>query len=264
MIEDIEFIKKHFSYDPETGIFRWISKRKGVNVGDVAGGLSPEGFIAIPVNTKAWKAGAVAYVFISGSTCPDGYIVAHKDGDRTNCRASNIEICKKAESWSFKDMIDYNPNTGNFSWRHRFSPNGRPLTGAPGWPTNQGYVRIASGGVEIQAHRLAYRIMMGCDVPDGQEIDHINGDRSDNRWCNLRVVSRTQNNMNAKVKSNNSSGFTGVSYDKRRDSWAAEIKINKRKIFLGRFATLEEAVDSRRKAEIEHFGEYSFKKSRGI
>lgn len=260
----VDWIFKNLSYNSEEGIFTRISPTRGARVGELAGGISEEGFIRIRVNGENWRGGPIAYVFISGHTCPDGYIVAHKDGDRANCRAENIEICKKADSWSFRDMIEYDPNSGEFSWKSKFSPIGKPLVGTPGWLTNEGYLRISSGGEQIQAHRLAYRIMTGHDVPSGMEIDHKNGKRLDNRWCNLRVVSRTQNNMNAKIRSTNASGITGVSYDKKRCRWSAEIKINKRKIFLGRFDTLEEAAEARRKAEIEHFGEYSLKESRGI
>jgi len=199
---------------------------------------------------------------MTGELPPKNAVIFHRNGDRTDCRWSNIEIAKKSPSWDFKDMIDYDPDTGEFSWRYKFSPSGRPLVGSPGWVTNHGYVRVSTNGKEIQGHRLAYRMMVGDDVPKGMEIDHINGDRSDNRWQNLRVVSRTQNNMNARLRADNKSGVKGVYYDKSRGLWAAEIKMSGKRHALGRFGTLEEAKHARGMAEEELFGEFSYSKSR--
>lgn len=55
----------------------------------------------------------------------------------------------------------------------------------------------------------------------------------------------------------------GVTFDKRRGKWAAEIRVNNRKIFLGRFDTIDEAAEKRKRAESEMFGEYSYERSRG-
>lgn len=104
--------------------------------------------------------------------------------------------------------------------------------------------------------------------PKGQLVDHIvhkkTGEHNyDNRKSNLRIVNKSQNGMNSTIKKNNTSGMTGVSYDKKRSGWVAQIKkgsIQKSKTFK----TFEEAVAMRKQWEEELFGEYSFDNSQAI
>lgn len=87
-------------------------------------------------------------------------------------------------------------------------------------------------------------------------VDHINRDRLDNRRCNLRICTDQQNSFNQSIRCTNTSGASGVWYDKRTSKWAAEIMINGKKKWLGRFKTKEEAIQARQQAEIDYFGEY--------
>ena len=87
-------------------------------------------------------------------------------------------------------------------------------------------------------------------------VDHINGDPLDNRKCNLRVVTQAENLLNKEILSNNTSGFLGVWFDENRSLWAAEIKIEKKKCYLGRYKSRADAVYARYLAERELFGEY--------
>lgn len=260
-----ETLRRLIRYNQESGIFVWKeSRRKKVLPGDVAGTNHPEGFLLLTVDGCQLKGAEAAWMYMTGETPPPWAVLAHKDGNRLNCKWANIEIVRKSPSWDWSDMIDYDPESGKFSWRYRFGPAGKPLQGEPGWLTKQGYIRIASGGKEIQAHRLAHRFMTGGDVPQGMDIDHINGDRSDNRWRNLRVVTRTQNLMNSTIRPDNKSGVKGVYWDSRRQLWQAEIKVAGKREHLGRFPTIEEAAAARREAEKRLFGEYSFSESRKI
>lgn len=84
-------------------------------------------------------------------------------------------------------------------------------------------------------------------IPEGYEIDHMNGIRSDNRIENLRLVSRSINNKNKKMQSNNTSGFTGVVFVKRRGKWNARVKENGIQKNLGSFSTAIEANEAREK-----------------
>jgi hypothetical protein len=86
------------------------------------------------------------------------------------------------------------------------------------------------------------------DFPEDQ-IDHINGVRSDNRWCNLRAVSRQENAKNKRTPSDNSSGVIGVCWDRREKKWRAEIQSGKVKHALGHFPEFSDAVAARKKAE---------------
>ena len=99
-----------------------------------------------------------------------------------------------------------------------------------------------------------HRLIMDC--PDDMIVDHINHDRFDNRKSNLRVCTRHQNNMNKSKQYNNTSGITGVYLYKPNNKWTAKIQINSRSINLGYFNTKEEAIEARKQAEIEYFGEY--------
>lgn len=91
-----------------------------------------------------------------------------------------------------------------------------------------------------------HRLVMG--DPSGLVIDHINGDGLDNRKENLRAVRHQQNIHNTKPPKNNSSGYKGVSFDKTRNKWQAKITFNRKQLHLGRFDTIEEAVEAYDKA----------------
>jgi len=92
----------------------------------------------------------------------------------------------------------------------------------------------------MYTHRAIW-IMHHGKIPVGMVIDHINGDRSDNRIENLRVCTRAENNQNTRLRANNTSGTKGVWWDKHSKSWRVSIFKNKQKHDLGRFSSLEEA-----------------------
>lgn len=87
-------------------------------------------------------------------------------------------------------------------------------------------------------------------------IDHINGNKLDNRKCNLRIIDRKYNNMNLSIAKNNTSGVTGVSFNKKFNKWKSEIQVNRRRIFLGWYDKIDDAIKIRKEAEIKYFGSY--------
>ena len=104
-----------------------------------------------------------------------------------------------------------------------------------------------------------HRLIM--DMPDiSFDIDHRHGDetRNDNRKSNIRVVTKSQNSMNKKILKNNTSGVTGVGWDKESRKWIAYIAINKKQLTLGRFSNFEDAVSARKVAEKKYFGEFRY------
>lgn len=125
------------------------------------------------------------------------------------------------------------------------------------WYENEdGYLMSRINNKLIRLHRF---IM---SVEDSKVlIDHINHNTLDNRKNNLRVVTRSQNNMNKELSDNNNSGVTGVIWDKSRMKWMAYITINYNRKHLGYFDEFEDAVKSRKEAEEEYFGEYSYDNS---
>jgi len=99
-------------------------------------------------------------------------------------------------------------------------------------------------------HRLAFLYMEGSFPSD--DVDHINGNGTDNRWINLRSVKRVENARNVKLLSSNTSGHAGVGWDVHRNKWRARITVNNKTKHLGRFDRIQEAVDARKHAEIEY------------
>lgn len=111
----------------------------------------------------------------------------------------------------------------------------------------------------IRMHRLIVNVSSKKD-----EIDHINNNKKDNRKCNLRIVTRSQNGMNRGLQSNNKTGVTGVTFYEPYDKWNSQIALNGRHINLGYFSDFEDAVKARKEAEEKYFGEYSYDNSQKI
>lgn len=113
-----------------------------------------------------------------------------------------------------------------------------------------GYRVLYTSRGMIKAHRAAWLLGHG-EVPDGP-IDHINGDPSDNRLDNLRVVTQSENMRNASLYSNNKSGLPGVRWRDDKGKWVASIKIDGRHRGLGSFPDFFSACCARKSAELEH------------
>ena len=111
----------------------------------------------------------------------------------------------------------------------------------------------------IRMHRLIINVSGKKD-----EIDHINNNKKDNRKCNLRIVTRSQNGMNRGVQSNNKTGVTGVTFYEPYDKWNSQIALNGKHINLGYFSDFEDAVKARKEAEEKYFREYSYDNSQKI
>jgi hypothetical protein len=109
-----------------------------------------------------------------------------------------------------------------------------------------------SGAKQINFY--LHRAIMG--NPAGIEVDHINGDGLDNRRCNLRAATRSQNAQNTRVRSDNTSGVKGVWWDSARRKWASEIRVRGRKLFLGRHNDLESACEAYAYASEKFHGEF--------
>jgi hypothetical protein len=136
---------------------------------------------------------------------------------------------------NLKDVLHYDPETGNFT-RLKNKGSKSPSVGT----LLNGYLRIGVGQKIYAAHRLAWLYMTG-SFPSGQ-IDHINGNKLDNRFVNLRVATASENKQNMrKARRGSRSGLIGASWHTQSQKWRAAIQIDGKKKHLGYFNTAEEA-----------------------
>lgn len=156
-----------------------------------------------------------------------------------------------------RSILDYNPETGEFRWKVvRRSAHGRTKVGGiAGFVRADGYVFIGVDGKAHMAQRLAWLWVTG-EWPAGP-IDHINRERADNRWVNLRSATKAENNRNKSRRSDNLSGVTGVSYDAERAKWTARLRVGGKYLMLGRFARFDDAIAARLDAERKHYAEFA-------
>jgi hypothetical protein len=140
---------------------------------------------------------------------------------------------------TLRSLLDYEPDTRIFRWR--VQPNNRVKVGAAaGYINDRGYIRIMVNGTFFKAHRLAWLHFHGMWPQD--QIDHINGDKRDNRIRNLRDVSTSINAQNiTRPRRDNTSGYRGVSWHKKNKHWHAQIRANGQKHHIGFFDTPEAA-----------------------
>lgn len=147
-----------------------------------------------------------------------------------------------------KQLIHYDPETGDFTWKvNRGKAAPGKLAGHICFKNTKQYRIIGVNGRIDRAHRLAWLYMTGSWPTD--EIDHINGDGTDNRWVNLRQVDRQENCRNMRIHNHNTSGVAGVSWRHQRSSWRAYIMIDNKQKNLGHFTDFFEAVCARKSAE---------------
>jgi hypothetical protein len=135
-------------------------------------------------------------------------------------------------------QFDYNPETGLF-FRKKKTSNNACVTKPSGWDNKSGYIKLCINNKQQFAHRMAWLYVYG-ELPD-KDVDHINGNRSDNRICNLRITNRSENMQNTEKFKTNTSGFKGVTWLKKEKKWLAQITKNYQHFNIGVFETAEQA-----------------------
>ena len=151
--------------------------------------------------------------------------------------------------WLPRDRTGFNSEGSFKRWNYLYA--GRPAF------TNinpHGYAHTKVWGVRYLAHRVAWVIHYG--VGADLWIDHINGNRADNRIYNLREVTPAQNGFNRAENKNNKCGLKGVTFHPRNSKWQARIRVGDKKVSLGYFHTKEDAHDAYIRAAMEFHGDY--------
>ena len=175
----------------------------------------------------------------------------------------------RADSVTFLDeirnRIAYDPDSGVLTWLDVSPKYFATLNAWSTWRTRfagktagflrkDGYIKIT---VTLRGEKrafLAHRVAWLLEHNRWPEnfIDHVNGERSDNRLCNLRSVDRQGNQRNQKRRSNNATGVLGVSWSKHANAWLARITFNGRQKNLGYYKDFNTAVAVRKHAEVLH------------
>lgn len=168
---------------------------------------------------------------------------------------SSTNAINHADPKFMGEIFDYNPDTGILK---------RKKTGAVAGRKNKpgGHLRTWVLGREVLVHRIAFAIFYGRWPRD--QIDHINGNPSDNRISNLREAKNFQNSRNRLAQRNSKTGILGVSWSKAARKFRVQIKANGEIIHIGVFSTVKEAAAARKNAELKYHGEFASSLSRSI
>lgn len=146
-------------------------------------------------------------------------------------------------TWRIRPLEDFSDGRAHRIWNTKFAGER-----AGGLDASTGYRRLSLAGERLYEHRVIWCMETG-RWPE--RVDHENHRRADNRWVNLFETTHAGNNRNQKLSVRNTSGTVGVQFVSRLGAWRAEIYENGRTVYLGAFATKNEAVAVRRAAEAE-------------
>lgn len=178
-----------------------------------------------------------------------------KNGDIKSCgcyrREKASEIHKKANQYQLNG--EYGIGYTNDGQEFYFDLEDYDKIKEHTWHLDA-YGYVVTNDNDIKMHRLVMGVLDNPNII----IDHKNHKLQDNRKSELRECSSQENNMNKAMLDSNTSGVTGVYFDKNRNKWATRIGVNYKTINLGRFVNYDDAVNARKKAEIKYFGEFRF------
>lgn len=158
---------------------------------------------------------------------------------------------------ALRNLLDYDKSNGKLRWRN---PTARQTKEwFDGTKQSRGYRGVRIGKTKYYVHAVAWAIVKG-KWPKG--IDHIDHDKANNKWTNLRAATPQQNAYHRSRNRNNSTGVRGVTkFDNKRwrgsKPFRAVIAVDGRLIHLGLFATITEAAKVRRQAELQYYGEFA-------
>lgn len=175
-------------------------------------------------------------------------------------------MAREVTAERFRELLDYDPQHGSLIWRHRAPETFKTRRAYSVWMARfagkvagikgkDGYRRVCIDGSDWLAHRIAWAIAHNRNIVS--MIDHINGDKDDNRLLNLREATRSQNGSNRPAPRNNTSGRKGVVWARRHKKWVAQIVVRGKYFHLGYFDDFDEASLAYESAAKNFFGEFA-------
>jgi HNH endonuclease len=238
-----EQIEERLIYVPERGVFLRRFGFRQWKVGEEVGSGKHSGWF-VPVGDYEYARKHLVWV-MERRAYPDAYLL-NKNGDIYDDRIDNLLRIPAGEEITREialAIFTYDRERGELTRKVKI---GQGEKGSKGSLMGVGYYAFTVGRILYLSHRLIWLMEHGWWP---ENIDHINGVRTDNRLENLRAVTRRENSRNV-VKGKNATGITGVYLNERGLPYRARICNDKGKMeSLGNFATLEEAAEARRKAE---------------
>jgi hypothetical protein len=248
-------LQEMLDYNPETGVFTWRSPHKNarVIVGDIVGGVSSTGFWSMTLNNRHYQAHKLAWLYMTGEY-PSS--VEHLNKDKLDNRWDNLDIVREVpEGVTTQDLLKefffYDKETGLFT-RLKTTSKVAKRGSIAGGITKVGYSIISVGKNRHYAHRLAWLYETG-SFP-AKQLDHINENKSDNRICNLREATASQNSCNISSRRNNI-GVKGVTLTSGGKFHAQIMKESV--LYQGTFDTLEEAINFLTELRVKLHGEFA-------
>lgn len=256
---DLETVVETVEYNPDDGLFRWLKPPcNRIKRGDVAGHETRQGYWAVALKRQQYTAHRLAW-FVSYEEWPEKQI-RHLNGDKIDNRLSNLALLESDEDKPdlTQDrlcfLLSYNENTGDFT-NLTYRGARAVVGGEAGVLRKDGYKAVTVDGVHYLAHRLAWLYVHG--RWPAEMVDHVNGDRGDNRLSNLREAKVWQNSANSSSRSTSGTGIKGVSYVARKKKYTARVMVQSHLYNLGYFSTKEEAAEAIAEAHRQHQGEFA-------
>jgi len=170
-------------------------------------------------------------------------------------------LAKRITVW--KEMFEYNADTGGLIWRPRLGLNdwntrwaGKVAGSIHKRRGKSACVQVRVADKVIKAHRIIWEMNYGA-IPGGFHIDHIDTNGTNNRLSNLRLATDSQNKFNVKKRRNNTSGFKGVTWNRRSCKWRAQIKAHGKAYNLGNHDSIGLAALAYAKAALRLHGKFA-------
>lgn len=269
-----EYLKEVLNYNEHTGIFTWkevnnttiFGSEKTTKMfnskcaGKEAGNKEPSGYIRIHIRGKSYKAHLLVFLHVYGYIPTE--FVSHINKNLSDNRLCNlkehVDIKENSNNIEFHDILketlSYDKETGLFTWlvrplrhfnnKHAMNSFNSIKPGSEaGTENNNGYIAIEILGNVYLGHRLAWFMEHGYWPKNN--IDHIDGNKSNNKIKNLREATGSENIQNLKkAMSNNKLGVLGVFYNKKSCKYQAQIGLNGKVTILGLFDSVDEASNA--------------------